>query len=97
MNGKLEKEHCPQTSKTAVPPGEWTRFEVEVHGSDSIRHLINGVVTAEYKEPQYDSEDPDGKAQMAGKPLVIADGYVALQAESHPVEFRNVELLELKP
>jgi Domain of Unknown Function (DUF1080) len=97
MNGKLEKVHCPVTSKTAVPPGEWTRFEVEVHGADSIKHLVNGVVTAEYKEPQYDSEDPDGKIQMAGKPLVITDGYVALQAESHPVEFRNVELLELKP
>jgi 3-keto-disaccharide hydrolase len=97
MNGKLEKEHCPRTSTTAVAPGQWTRFEVEVHGSNSLKHLVNGVVTAEYKEPQYDADDPDGKAQMAGKPLVIGEGYVALQAESHPVEFRNVELLELAP
>ena len=97
MNGKLEKEHCPKTSTTAVAPGQWTRFEVEVRGGGAITHKVNGVVTAEYKEPQYDAEDPDGKVQMEGKPLVITDGYVALQAESHPVEFRNVELLELAP
>ena len=96
MNGKLEKEHCPKTSTTAVAPGQWTRFEVEVRGGASIKHLVNGVVTAEYSKPQYDPEDPDGKTQMEGKPLEITDGYVALQAESHPVEFRNVELLELE-
>jgi hypothetical protein len=58
---------------------------------------VNGVVTAEYKEPQYDAEDADGTVQMQGKALLITDGYVALQAESHPLEFRNVELLELMP
>jgi hypothetical protein len=97
MNGKLEKEHCPKTSKTAVAPGEWTRFEVEVRGGGVIKHMVNGVVTAEYQEPQYDAEDQDGKTQMQGKALLITDGYVALQAESHPLEFRNVELLELTP
>lgn len=97
MNGTLEKEHCPVTSRTAVPPNEWTRFEVEVRGGGNVTHRVNGVVTAEYSEPQYDPEDPDGKVQMRGKPLVIDAGYVALQAESHPVEFRNVELLELAP
>jgi hypothetical protein len=80
-----------------VAPGQWTRFEVEVRGGGTVKHMVNGVVTAEYKEPQYDAEDPDGKVQMQGKPLVIGEGYVALQAESHPVEFRNVELLELTP
>jgi hypothetical protein len=95
--GKLVTEHCPQTSKVAVPPGEWTRFEVEVRGNRSIRHLVNGVVTAEYGRPQYDPADADGKRVMSSGPLEIGEGYVALQAESHPVQFRNVELMVLQP
>lgn len=95
--GKLVTEHCPQTSKVAVPPGEWTRFEVEVRGNRLIRHLVNGVVTAEYAKPQYDPTDADGKRVMGSGPLELGEGYVALQAESHPVQFRNVELLVLQP
>lgn len=95
--GKLVTEHCPRTSTVAVPPGEWTRFEVEVRGSRSVRHIVNGVVTAEYAKPQYDPTDADGKRVMGSGPLELGEGYVALQAESHPVEFRNVELLILEP
>ena len=95
--GKLVTEHCPQTSTVAVPPGEWTRFEVEVRGDRLVRHLVNGVVTAEYAKPQYDPTDPDGKRVMGKGPLELREGYVALQAESHPVQFRNVELLVLEP
>jgi hypothetical protein len=37
----------------------------------------------------YDSiAKPDGAA--------LTEGYIALQSESHPIEFRKVELLELK-
>lgn len=95
--GKLVTEHCPQTSTVAVPPGEWTRFEVEVRGNRLIRHLVNGVVTAEYTKPQYDPTDADGKRVMGTGALELADGYVALQAESHPVQFRHIELLVLDP
>lgn len=97
IDGKLVTEHCPQTSTVAVPPGEWTRFEVEVRGNRLIRHLVNGVVTAEYGKPQYDPTDEDGKRVMGSGPVELGEGYVALQAESHPVQFRNLELLVLEP
>ncbi len=29
-----------------------------------------------------------------GKPL--SEGYIAIQAKSHPVDFRNIEILDLK-
>ena len=97
IDGTLVTEHCPQTSKVAVAPGEWTRFEVEVRGNRLVRHRVNGVVTAEYAKPQYDPTDEDGRRVMGGGPLELSEGYVALQAESHPVQFRNVELLVLEP
>lgn len=97
IDGALVTEHCPQTSKVAVRHGEWTRFEVEVRGDRAIRHLVNGVVTAEYTRPQYDPTDEDGRRVMGRGPVALSEGYVALQAESHPVQFRNVELLVLEP
>jgi hypothetical protein len=32
----------------------------------------------------------------AGAPKLLTGGTISLQSESHPVEFRRVELLELK-
>ena len=97
IGGQLITEHCPRSSQVAVPPGQWTRFEVEVRGNRLVRHQVNGVVTAEYAKPQYDPADEDGKRVMGAGPLDLSEGYVALQAESHPVQFRNVELLVLEP
>jgi len=93
----LVTEHCPQTSTVAVPPGEWTRFEVEVRGDGLVRHLVNGTVTAEYGKPQYDPQDEDGQRVMGSGPLALREGYVALQAESHPVQFRKIELMVWEP
>jgi hypothetical protein len=72
-------------------------MEVEVHGNSSIKHIVNGEVTAEYEKPQLDPTDPDGERLIIGDNLMLSEGYIALQAESHPTEFRKVELLVLKP
>ncbi len=50
----------------------------------------------EYSEPQLDERDADGKRLLDdGKPKMISGGTISLQSESHPVEFRKVELREL--
>jgi hypothetical protein len=97
MGGKVITDHCVITSKTAVPPGEWATMEVEVHGSSRIRHVLNGEVVSEYERPQLDPDDPEGEAQklIHGGDRLLSEGYVALQAETQPTEFRKVELLVL--
>jgi len=50
----------------------------------------------EYSEPQLDDRDPDARRLLqAGFPKRLTSGYISLQSESHPVEFRKVELLVL--
>ena len=75
--------------------------EVEGRGSEGIRHKIDGKTVSEYTKPQYDPNDKDAKKLLAGKPAgspqLIEGGSISLQSESHPVEFRKVELLQLKP
>jgi hypothetical protein len=48
-------------------------------------------------EPQLDPNDKDGRRLIKGDKLLLEEGYLALQAESHPCEFRKVEILKLEP
>jgi hypothetical protein len=85
MDGKLLKKHC-QTSKSKTYHGEqWVTVEFEVHGSGVMKHIdSDGKVVLEYQAPQLD----DG--------TLIEGGTISLQSESHPCDFRKVELLPLK-
>ena len=74
---------------------QWVKVEAEVHGSGRVIHRINGVEVLTYEGIQLDPNDPDGKRLMKGDQLLISSGYISLQSESHPCEFRNVELMEL--
>lgn len=50
----------------------------------------------EYEKPQLDEKDADGKKLIKDGKVVLEEGYLALQAESHPCEFRKVEIKVLK-
>lgn len=97
LNGKLHLPHCT-TSKSKTYHGEqWVTMEVEVHGGGAVKQKINGDVVLEFEQPQLDPRDADAKKLIKDmKNLIITEGYISLQAESHPVEFRKVEILELK-
>jgi hypothetical protein len=98
MNGKLETEHCINSSSPIIPNGRWVRAEVEVTRAGEVTHNIDGEAVIRYSAPQFDPTDADAKPLIAaadGK-LAIDRGYVYLQAEGHPVEFRNIEVMELE-
>ncbi|WP_417459490.1 3-keto-disaccharide hydrolase [Kordiimonas sp.] len=91
IDGKLVKDHCI-TSRAGTHTGDdWVHAEVVVRGGALIQHLINGELVMEYSHPQYDLLEPDTRNL---KPALadLSQGYIAFQAESHPVEFRNIYL-----
>ena len=72
--------------------------EIEVRGNELVRHSIDGKPVLEYAQPQLDPNDADAQRLLAaGSPLLLDHGTISLQSESHPIEFRKVELLELTP
>jgi hypothetical protein len=83
MDGKLVKRHCTSSTSKTYHGDQWVTVEIEVRGSESIKHLIDGQVVLEYAKPQLD----DG--------TLLTGGTISLQSESHPVEFRKVELRKL--
>lgn len=97
MGGQLVTRHCTNSKSKTYPGEQWVAVEVEVRGAKSIRHLVEGQAVMEYAEPQLDEKDGDAKKLLAaGAPKLVEKGWISLQAESHPVEFRKVEILKLK-
>ena len=84
MNGKLLKRHCTSSNSKTFHGDQWVTVEIEVRGSKSIKHFINGETVLAYTNPQLD----DG--------TLLNSGTISLQSESHPVEFRKIELKRLR-
>ncbi len=97
-DGKLFKPHCTSSSSQTYHGQQWVTAEVEVRGNEVIKHIIDGKVVLEYTQPQLDERDKHAKAlaEQAGTEQ-LSEGTISLQSESHPVEFRKVELLVLQP
>jgi len=95
-NGQIVRAHCTNSTSKVYGDGEWVAVELEVLGSGHVRHIIADQVVLEYERPMIGGGVANGfdpKYKIDG--TVLEDGYIALQAESQPVEFRRVELLNL--
>lgn len=96
-DGKLFLPHCTDADSKTFHGQQWVTVEIEVHGNKSIKHMINGETVLEYTTPQLDPRDSHAKEliELAGGELMLSGGTISLQSESHPVEFRKVELMVL--
>lgn len=97
MKGSLVTQHCINSSSKTFHGDQWVQAELEVRGGRLIRHLINGQVVLEYGDPQLDEGDADAQQLLkSGANKQVDQGYVCLQAESHPVQFRNIQIQALR-
>ena len=97
MNGELITRHCTNSNSGTFHGDQWVTVEMEIHGSNNLIHRINGQEVFSLQEIQLDATDLDAQALLEkGAPVTLKEGYVALQAESHPTQFRKIELLPLK-
>lgn len=94
MDGKLITQHCNSSSSKTYHGDVWVRAEFVVLGDSIIHHIIEGDTVLTYMKPQIGGPRSEGFTLPEG--TLLKDGYICLQAESHPVEFRRVELLNLE-
>lgn len=95
--GSIYPDHCLNSKSKTYHGDQWVTGELRVLGSGQITHFVDGEEVLEYALPQMgggavDHFDP--KQFRAGE--LMDGGYLALQSESHPIEFRKVELLNLE-
>jgi hypothetical protein len=106
MGDSLRTEHCINSTSKTYDGDQWVNAMIEVYGDSLVRHIIEGDTVFTYSKPiiskdlvneiqnYKDSSVNDFWKGKAGAPL--KEGYIALQAESHAIDFRNVELLDLQ-
>lgn len=96
--GKLFTPHCLDSKSKTYHGDQWVTAEFLVLGDSLIQHIIDKEVVLEYTKPQIGGgsvSNFDPKAKQDGKRLT--SGYISLQSESHPIEFRTVKLFDLAP
>ena len=93
IEDELITRHCTNSSSDTYNGEQWVVFELVVYGDSIIHHIVEGDTVLTYSKPQIGGDLPEGFPLAEGTPLT--SGYIALQAESHPYEFRKVELLDL--
>jgi hypothetical protein len=95
--GKMDPRHCiPSMSKT-YDGEQWVRAELIVLGDSLVTHIINGDTVLQYSKPQIGGgvvSNYDPAIKQDGK--LLSEGFIALQSEGQEVDFRKVEILNLK-
>jgi hypothetical protein len=95
--GAFTEEHCIPSASPTFDGDQWVRAEALVLGAERVVHLVNGEPVIEYGGVTYGGgavSGHDPEVAPDGQPL--ASGYISLQSEGHPIQFRNVELLNLE-
>ncbi|MEZ5040665.1 MAG: DUF1080 domain-containing protein [Saprospiraceae bacterium] len=110
MGDTVNYRHCINSTSETYDGDQWVKAEMIVLGDSTIIHLIEGDTVLQYDKPQIGGgftninqkqEDWEGFGitkmddwvKQAG--TLLNSGYIALQAESHPIDFRHIELLNL--
>ncbi len=97
FNGDLDLRHCINSNSTPDNGDHWVTVEIEVRGNEIFRHRIDGETVFEFQSPQLDDRDSDAQQLMAnGQDKMLSCGTISIQAESHPCEFRKIELRNLE-
>jgi hypothetical protein len=95
-DGAMVRSHCTNSTSATYRGDQWVRVEIEVRGSEHLKHMIDGKTVLEYDLPQIgggavSNFDPAVKKDGT----LLSEGYITIQGESHPTEFRKIELLNL--
>lgn len=96
MEGELITQHCVQSSSRSYHGDQWVTVEALVLGGALVQHVLEDEVVLEYTEPQIGGGNVSGHdPEIKEDGRLLTEGYIAIQAETHPTQFRKIELLNL--
>jgi len=72
---------------------QWVTLELDIKDGQ-ITHYVNGEKIISYANPEYDPENETAKTLMKDGETAVKGGYISLQSNSHPIDFRKIELME---
>jgi hypothetical protein len=107
MKGNIRPEHCINSSSKTYDGDRWVNMTVVVLGDSVVKHVVEGDTVLVYEKPQIgggfvgnsnswaQANITDSALWISKAGTLLKDGYIALQAESHPIDFRRIEILNL--
>lgn len=96
MGSERVEQHCVESTSPTFDGSQWVEVEIVVRGGRSIAHVVRGDTVLAYSEPEIGGGVVSGfdpAAKVDGRALT--SGWIALQSESHPVQFRHVWIREV--
>lgn len=96
MHDTLFTPHCVNSSSKTYHGDQWVNVEALVLGDSLIQHIVEGDVVLEYSKPTIGGGNVAGhdtSKTIVGTP--IKEGYISIQAETHPIDFKSISLLNL--
>ena len=97
FQGKIDPRHCIESTSKTYYGDSWITGEIIVLGDSLITHIINGDTVLQYTKPQIGGGVANGydpAIKIDGK--LLKEGFIALQSEGQPVDFRKIEILNLE-
>lgn len=110
MGDTIRYEHCINSTSKTYDGDQWVSAEAIVIGGESMAFLIEGDTVLYFDQPQLtkgfiDAQSGDDWSEFGFEKDIeswqkraggiLTEGYIALQAESHPIDFKNIQLLNL--
>lgn len=98
LDNKLFTTHCLNSKSKTYHGEQWVTAEFLVLGDSVIKHIVNKDTVLVYTKPKIGGGNVsnfDPKVKKDGQALT--GGYISLQSESHPIEFKSVQLFDLQP
>lgn len=94
IDGKRNSSYCtPPFIKKTFAGDQWVTAEIEVRNG-KITHFVNGEQILQFENPTYDSTNAIAKTFIVNGNDVVKNGYISLQSNSHPMDFRKIEIME---
>jgi len=110
-NGQVNYQHCINSSSKTYNGDQWVHCEAIVMGGEYMTFIVEGDTVLHFDKPQVGGGfisnkdgisdwnnygvERDQELWISKEGMVLTEGYIALQAESHPIDFKNIKLLNL--
>jgi hypothetical protein len=92
--GKKNETYCTApTVKRTFHGDQWVTLEIDVRDT-VIVHYVNGEEILRYTNPRFNPTHELGRTFIVNGDDRVKDGYISIQSNSHPIDFRKIEIME---
>ncbi len=90
---KIDAYCTPATISHTFHGDQWVTLEIESKNG-VFKHFVNGEEILEFANAQFNPEHELGKLFFNETDNKVLKGYISLQSNSHPIDFRKIEIME---